>query len=142
MKWVKRINYVAQIDARIYTIIHRNGDRNALGQFVKGGKFSKAVKEAISKGRKWIKFTDEHCENIAKAKIGDKNPAYGKVGFDSYRGRQVMCLDTGEVFGSTLEASRKMRTHPTVIRRNADGLIKKPRKYRWAWVDESEVKYE
>ena len=127
------------VDARKYTVIHRNGERNALGQFIKGGKFSKAHRKAMSRGCKGKKLTAEHCRKLAKSKAGDKNPAYGKTGFESWRGRQCICLDTGEVFGSILDASRRMKTHQDTIRRNADGLIKNPRKYHWAWVDESEV---
>lgn len=127
------------IDARKYTVIHRNGERNALGQFIKGGKMSRMHRKALSKGHKGKKLTAEHCRNIAKAKMGDKNPAYGKTGFESWRGRQCICLDTGEVFGSILDAARKMNVSIKSIRWNADGRVENPRKYHWAWVDESEV---
>lgn len=127
------------IDARKYTVIHRNGERNALGQFVKGCKISKAVKKAISKARKGMKFSAEHCRKLATTKMGEKNPAYGKTGFDSWRGRHCVCLDTGEVFGSILDAARKMNVSIKSIRKNADGKVENPRKYHWAWADEREV---
>ena len=123
------------IDARKYTVIHRNGERNALGQFIKGGKMSKAIRKAIGKAHRGRKLTGDHCLKIAKAKKGDKNPAYGKTGFDSWLGRHVICLDTGEVFGSILDAARKMNVSIKSIRWNADGKVENPRKYHWAWVE-------
>lgn len=126
------------IDARKYTVIHRNGERNALGQFIKGGKLSNAARKAISKKRIGMNLSAEHCRKIAKAKMGDKNPAYGKTGFESWRGRHVICLDTGEVFGSIYDAARKMNVSIKSIRWNADGKVENPRKYHWAWVEDKE----
>lgn len=50
-------------------------------------------KTNISKSMKGRKYSDEHKENIAKAKEGENNPMFGKTGINHPRARKVIQLD-------------------------------------------------
>lgn len=47
-------------------------------------------REKISEAHKGKSKSDEHTKHISEAKMGEKNPMYGKVGKDNPRSKVVM----------------------------------------------------
>ena len=86
---------------------HKENIRKAL----KGRVFTKKHKENIRKSKIGIKLSEIHRYNIGagvKGKLlGEKNPNFGKSGSESYNAISVICLNTGEIFGSIIDAESK-----------------------------------
>ena len=116
------------------------------------GKHTEATRRKISNAIKGIKRTEE-----TKAKLrainkgvnqGKNHPFYGKRHTEESRkkmadavGHKVMCIETGIVYASKLEAKRQTGVNNTCIQRCCDGLAKYAGKLsdgtrlHWKYVD-------
>ena len=77
------------VDARKYIVIHRNGERNALGQFIKGGKMSKAVRKAIGNGLYGAKEEFDALPEICQKVVATPSNLYDWANLD-HKGLNVV----------------------------------------------------
>lgn len=78
-------------------------------------KHSEEVKSVISKKMSGIKKSIEHTKNIAESKIGNKNPMFGKVGFDSKVSKSIICVNNNKIYGSARQAALELNLPPQNI---------------------------
>lgn len=87
-------------------------------------------KKSISTALKGVSKTIEHRENISRAKIGDKNPMYGKK---SGHRKPVICIETQMVYESVLDAIKV--TGISHIRDCCKEKLKTAGGYHWKYLE-------
>lgn len=84
----------------------------------------RAPKRATAGGYHWMHYED-YIQN---------GPIYRKLG-NELNSKSVVCIETGIIYNSILEASKATGVARAVIRRNCEGLAKRPEKYHWRYND-------
>ena len=90
------------------------------GEARKGKKHSEETKRKISETRKGKHFSEEHKRKMSEAMINRKDLS-----------KKVLCVETGEVFESASEASRKTGIHKGSISQVCLGKRKTAGGYHW-----------
>ena len=72
-----------------------------------GKKHRESSKEKIRLKALGKKASEETRKKMSEAQSGNKNHNYGKTGSKWHNAKKVVCLTTGEEFGSIIEASKK-----------------------------------
>lgn len=100
--------------------------RQKISKANKGRKFTEEHKQKISESSKGKIFSEEHKQKLSKSNKGQirseetrqkmkdnhadingkNNPMYGKTGYNNHSSKAVMCITTGQCFGSSSEAAR------------------------------------
>lgn len=99
------------------------------------GKLSEETKQKLRKPK-----SDEHKQKYSEAKLGEKNPNFGKTGEKHQRSKRVYQYDLNGTFinsyGSTAEAGRHLKKNKSSIGRCANGVISHKTAYgfKWAYV--------
>lgn len=117
-----------------------------------GNKFTDESREKISKALKGKPKSEEHKNKIRQAKsgqtasdetknklrlahLGSKNPMFGKKrDISQYKTKSVICVETGDSFISTCEASRKTGIDQSAISRACNGKRKNAGGLHWSFV--------
>lgn len=132
--------------------LHNNGERNPMY----GKPCSEEHKRKMSEARKGKYLSEETKMKMSEANKGSKNPMFGKKHSDearkkiseSHKGKfinrkdlskQVLCVETGEVFESIRDAERK--TGINHISQACNGKRKSAGGYHWTLVDGKRVYY-
>lgn len=118
-----------------------------------GDKFTEETKSKISNALKGKPKTEEHKKKIseshkgkrspesAKEKMrlrmqGNNNPMYGKKrDISEYKTKKVLCVETGDVYISTCEASRSTGIQQSDISKACNGKLKTAGKCHWVFLE-------
>ena len=119
------------------------------------GKHSEQTKAKISNAIKGIKRTDETKLKLSIShlnKQGENSSFYGKHHTEDTKkkiakalGQKVICVETGEIYASKIEAERQTKVNDTCIQRCCDGIAsyagKLPdgTKLHWKYVDDNNI---
>ena len=99
--------------------------RQKISESLKGRIQSEETKKNISETLKGRLLTEEHKQNISESKKGKNNPNYGKTGYKNHSSKSVICITTGQCFGSSEEAARWLNIrNGTGIRQCCNGRTK------------------
>ena len=98
------------------------------------------------------KFTEEHKKRHSEARIGEKNPLYGKnhtqeskdkmsltrkgltCGAKNTKARKVINTKTNEIFGCAIDAANKLNIKPATLRNWLNN--RNPNKSSLIWLNE------
>lgn len=83
-------------------------------------------------------FTKEHRRKISNALKGSYRPHV--IGSNNPSAKQVINLDTGEVFGTLSEASKKYNISRQAIGKVCNGHSQTAKGYRWAFIENGIIK--
>ena len=97
---ISELNYKEQHYIHLYNSVEKGYNLASGGRF---SKHSKETRERLSK----INTGKIHSKSTRK-KISENNHWKGKKGSLHNRSKSVVCVDTGEIYGSIHEASRKI----------------------------------
>ena len=89
---------------------------------------------------RWCTNKENHNFELARkhkseAKKGEKSYLYGKTGALHHRSKAVLCVENGKIYGSTMEAERKMGIAHESISKCCNGKRKSAGGYHWEYVD-------
>lgn len=108
-----------------------------------GKKHTEEAKEAIRQARLGSHASEETKKKMSEARkgkrIGEENPMYGKTGFLNASSKAVVCIETGEIFGSQGEAARAKGINQSTISKNIKDPNRKGKKYNWRWATEEDL---
>ena len=77
-------------------------------------------------------------ERAGNSMKGEKHPLYKKYGSDSHRAKKVICVTTGETFGSVIEAALKYGIDASSISKCCLGKRKSVKKMIWKFLTEGD----
>ena len=102
--------------SRVFTDEHKR----KIGLAHKGKKLSTAHCAMIGDTHRGKKLSDAHLSRLSECSAGSNNPFYGKThdqetieklsGYNHHSSKAVMCVETGEEFGSALKARDWLRS--------------------------------
>lgn len=139
---------------------HTEATRQKISQKAKGRKKSKAHCENLSKAHLGLKRpprTEEHKKNIAKAKMGDKNPMFGKTGVEcpnfgrtrtreqrikyaiANGGKPFLCHQNQKIYILINEAASELGVNASAIGACLKGRSKTAKGYTFQYADLSRL---
>ena len=128
------LNYREEFCIKLYKATDRT-----IGYNIKGGGQShtipKRIRQKISNtlsGRKQPPRTPQHCLNLSKAKRGQK-PSENTL--NAMR-KSIICIETGEIFKSIADASRKFKKGTSNICKNLKGKAPHCGGYHFKYMEE------
>ena len=78
---------------------------------------------------------DLYRKHMSEAKKGEKHHMYGKTGALHNRSKIVLCIETGKIYGSTMEAGRETGINQSSISAVCNSRRKSAGGYHWKYVD-------
>lgn len=103
----------------------------------KGKTLSEETKLKMSLAKKGRIFSEETKQKMSLVKKGDKHPMYGKTGALNPASKKVICVETGVIYDSMLEASRVLNICFTSISKCCTGKLKTTGGYHWQFYNPS-----
>ena len=99
--------------------------------------FSEEHRDNIRKSRAHIQMSEKTKEKISNATKGKNNYWYGKKRpIEQYKHTPVICIETGDVYISIAEATRKNNVATGSISKCCNGKMKTAGGYHWGFVEE------
>ena len=125
-----------------------------MSEVQKGKIISQHTRELISKAKSGKNhhyygktFSDEHKAKLSAANSGERNPMYGKKQTDRARRliairkcKPLVCIETGLIYESTLEAADKTGACQSDIGKVCNGQLATCAKLHWRFATEEEAK--
>lgn len=103
-----------------------------------GVKHTKDACKKISKRLKGKKKSKEHIEKVAEALRGKKYPErYKNIEWRRKLGKPIFCVETGEIFYTTVEAEESFGLTKTSINKVLKGKHKTAGGYTWRYYNEN-----
>ena len=103
-----------------------------------GKKLSKEFREAISKGRRGIKFSDTHRKHLSESHKGKSlsKEQKQKISDNSINKRKVICLETKQIFNSIVEVSAFYNKNARHVSECCNGSRHTWNGYHWQYYQE------
>ena len=109
-----------------------------------GKKHTEESRKKMSESRKGIKQSEEAKAKKREKMIGERNPFYGRKHTEESRSKvsekkskKVICLETGEIFKSSIFASRSMGLNDTAVSGSIRGKSKTAGGFHWKYLEET-----
>ena len=109
-----------------------------------GKKHTEESRRKMSESRKGIKQSEEAKAKKREKMIGERNPFYGRKHTEESRSKvseknskKVICLETGEIFKSSIFASRSMGLNDTAVSGSIRGKSKTAGGFHWKYLEET-----
>lgn len=106
-----------------------------LSESHKGIRLSQETRDKLSKIRTGIPKTEEQKRKISLANKGKKKTPHQVKSMIERLSKNVICVETGEIFLNAYEAAKKMNISRTGIGRVCRGERKTAGKYTWRFVE-------
>ena len=78
---------------------------------------------------------DLYRKHMSEAKKGEKHHMYGKTGALHNRSKIVLCIETGKIYGSTMEAGRETGINQSSISAVCNSRRKSAGGYHWKYIE-------
>lgn len=110
--------------------------KEKISKSLKGKPKSEIHKKRISESKKGLSCSKETKKKISEAMSGARNPMYGKTrNIGDYKTKCVECIETGVVYISQYDASRKTGVQQSDISKACNGKLKTAGKLHWRFAE-------
>ena len=122
--------------------------KKKIGQASLGHKLTQEAKDKISRANKGKIVSEETREKLSRAKTGIKLPPFSKQHIEKLQeankgaknpsAKQVVCVETGAIYGCIQEAAKETNIHYKKISRCCNGEIEKADGFTFKFYESSE----